>query len=269
MRIGLSTYALAWSIGVPGHLPEDPLTVIDVLRLASSLGAECVQIADNIPLDKYDDENLHEIKETAEALALPIEVGMRGLTLDAVHRYLHLADYFSSPIIRVVIDCPPYFPDHQQILSIIHQVLPTLQLSEIRLAIENHDRFSSHELVSLVTESDPEWIGICLDSVNSLGSGEGFDSVYEALMPYTINLHIKDYRIIRKSHQMGFDVVGTPAGKGFLPIPRLLTELSHQGRCQSALLELWPSPEDQLADTIHKEQLWLRESMQYLLKLKW
>ena len=268
MRIGLSTYALAWSIGVPGHHPEEPLTVIEVLHLAASLGAECIQIADNIPLDKYDEQMLSLIKGTAEKLALPIEVGMRGLTLEAVHRYLHLADYFSSPILRVVIDRTPYFPDQKEVLSTIHQVLPTLQRKNIRLAIENHDRFSSHELVSLVEESDREWIGICLDSVNSLGSGEGFASVSKTLMPYTINLHIKDYKIVRKNHQMGFDIIGTPAGMGLLPIPHLLTELSRHGRCQSALLELWPRPEEHLTDTINKERLWLRESMQYLLKLK-
>ena len=41
------------------------------------------------------------------------------------------------------------------------------------LAIENHDKFSTDELVYMVEELGPSWVGICLDTVNSFGALEG------------------------------------------------------------------------------------------------
>ena len=52
-----------------------------------------------------------------------------------------------------------------------------------------------------------------------MGAGEGFETVSEILLPYTINLHLKDFTIRRVSHKMGMIIEGTPAGKGMLNIP--------------------------------------------------
>ncbi len=38
-------------------------------------------------------------------------------------------------------------------------------------------------------------------------------------MPFTVNLHVKDFIIQRVGHQMGFTVTGTPLGKGMIQLP--------------------------------------------------
>ena len=63
---------------------------------------------------------------------------------------------------------------------------------------------------------------------------------------------------------MGFEVRGTPAGQGMLPIRSLVTQLIAIGKCTSAILELWPSPESLLSATIEKEHRWAKSSMEYL-----
>jgi hypothetical protein len=65
-------------------------------------------------------------------------------------------------------------------------------------------------------------------------------------------------------HQMGFEVTGTIAGQGMLPIKWLLNEVGKYGRCHSAILELWPPPEKDVEATIRKEELWVGESISYL-----
>jgi L-ribulose-5-phosphate 3-epimerase UlaE len=100
-----------------------------------------------------------------------------------------------------------------------------------------------------------------------MGAGEGFETVSDILIPYTINLHIKDFKIFRVSHKMGFVIEGRPAGQGILNISRLVSTLSERGRCQSAILELWTPPETTIEDTILKEQRWASESIQYLKQL--
>ena len=97
-----------------------------------------------------------------------------------------------------------------------------------------------------------------------MGAGEGFETVSEILLPYTINLHVKDFIIRRVSHKMGFVIEGRPAGQGMLNIRKTIERLSEMNRCKSAILELWTPPETKIEDTILKEDKWATESIAYL-----
>ena len=139
-----------------------------------------------------------------------------------------------------------------------------LESRNIKLAIENHDRFKAREFEKIILSIGNEWIGICLDSVNSMGAGEGFETVSEILMPYTINLHLKDFSIKRVAHKMGLIIEGRPAGSGMLKISDLVSALSVTNRCQSAILELWTPPEPSIEATLAKEDKWANESIEFL-----
>jgi L-ribulose-5-phosphate 3-epimerase UlaE len=97
-----------------------------------------------------------------------------------------------------------------------------------------------------------------------MGAGEGFEAVSEILIPYTINLHIKDFTIFRVTHRMGLVIEGRPAGKGMLNIRELLSRLTEKGMCESAVLELWTPPESDITSTILKEEKWADDSIEYL-----
>jgi 3-oxoisoapionate decarboxylase len=106
------------------------------------------------------------------------------------------------------------------------------------------------------------YAGICLDCANSLGAGEGIREVVETLAPYTVNLHLKEILIRRKSHRMGFDVEGKPFGQGQLPLEWILSKLTTA--CRTAILELWTPPEESIEETIFKENSWAEQSIRYL-----
>jgi len=110
-------------------------------------------------------------------------------------------------------------------------------------------------------------VGICLDSVNSMGAGEGLEEVLRILGPYTINFHIKDFMVRRASHMMGFSIEGTPAGKGMLPIEEILVKLENWGECESGILELWTPPAGNLMETIERENSWVEASIDFLKPL--
>jgi L-ribulose-5-phosphate 3-epimerase UlaE len=63
---------------------------------------------------------------------------------------------------------------------------------------------------------------------------------------------------------MGFVVEGAPAGQGMLNIPWLLNEIGSFKRCNSAILELWTPPEEEITETIKKEEKWVLESIHFL-----
>jgi sugar phosphate isomerase/epimerase len=267
MRLGLSSYTYTWAVGVPGQAPARPLTAPDLVRRTAAAGLGCVQIADNLPLAGMNDDDRRDLRTLAAETAVAIEVGARGLTPDRLERYLDLAAFFHSPILRFVIDGPGYEPSLDEVVAVITAALPRLRRAGIRLAIENHDRLKAAEFREIVLRTDPEPVGICLDSVNSMGAGEGVREVVATLAPYTLNLHVKDFAVERVSHKMGFVVTGRPAGQGMLDVPWLLGEIRKHGRCQSAILELWTPPAGSIEETIAREAAWADESLRFLKPL--
>ncbi|MBI5009108.1 MAG: sugar phosphate isomerase/epimerase [Bacteroidia bacterium] len=133
--------------------------------------------------------------------------------------------------------------------------------------IENHDRFRAREFERIIQNVGSDFVGICLDSVNSMGAGEGFGEVAKILLPYTINFHVKDFTIRRVSHKMGIIIEGSPAGKGKLNVREVADRLNEKGQCNSAILELWTPPENDIEATVLKENLWAKESIEYLKKI--
>lgn len=264
MRLGLSSYSYTWAVGVPGSMPEEPMLICGLMENAESKGIQLVQIADNLPVDKLSAEELDLLRDFSEAKRISIEIGGRGLTPEHTMKCLNTAEAVDSPLLRMVIDGKDFEPTVPDIISIIRDLLPEFKSRKIKLALENHDRLKAKEFEKIIQSVGSGLVGICLDSVNSMGAGEGFETVADILIPYTINLHIKDFTIFRASHKMGLIIEGRPAGKGMLNIPDLVSRVSETGHCKSALLELWTPPEQDLVDTIAKEARWAEESIAYL-----
>jgi len=267
VRLGLSSYTYTWAVGVPGHLPGRPLSALDLVDRAAAAGLACVQIADNLPLDHLGTVEASTLRTHAAACGVAIEVGARGLTPERLAAHVDLAVFYGSPVLRFVIDGPGYEPTPDDVVAVIRGALPRLREVGVRLALENHDRLEARAFREIVQATDERQVGICLDSVNSMGAGEGLAEVVATLAPLTISLHLKDFTIARVSHKMGFVVEGTPAGKGRLRIPWLLAEVGRHGRCQSAILELWTPPAGSTEATIEREALWAEESLRFLKPL--
>lgn len=79
-------------------------------------------------------------------------------------------------------------------------------------------------------------MGICVDTVNSIGAGESVDYIVDTLAPFTVNLHIKDFGIARLPHKQGFIVDGRIAGEGMLDIALITGILKKYNRCHTCIL---------------------------------
>jgi sugar phosphate isomerase/epimerase len=264
MKPGISSYTYTWAVGVPGSAPPGPLSARNLIDKAELSGLSVVQIADNLPLESLPPVELEELYKYACSKGISIEMGGRGLTAEHTMKCLYAAERLKSSILRMVTDSQGFEPGLQTIISLVKELVPELKSRRIKLAIENHDRLKARDFEKIILSVGSEWVGICLDSVNSMGAGEGFVTVSEILLPYTINLHVKDFTIFRVSDKMGLVIEGRPAGRGFLNIPELLEKAESTGLCNSAILELWTPPEPSLEDTIAKESAWAEESINYL-----
>jgi len=245
-------------------MPAVPMTELDLIEKTLQAGLSCLQIGDNLPLHQFSPERLDRLRARIRQDEIRLEVGARKLTDENLAQYIRISEFFRSPVLRFVIDDTGYEPDIPTVISVINNHLSALKEKGIRLGIENHDRFRARELADMMESIADEHVGICLDCVNSLGAGEGIEHVSEVLAPYTINLHIKDYRIERLPHKMGFIVEGCPAGKGMTNVPRLLEVLAPVGHCESAVLEQWVVPGPTIQETILKEDRWAQEGLLHL-----
>jgi sugar phosphate isomerase/epimerase len=264
LQLGLSTYSFPWAIGVDGFRAAELLTPSQLVRYAATKEINHLQFGDNLPLHLFSTTELKDLREEAARLNVNVEVGTRRLTAENISNYLAIAQDFNSPFLRVVIDDADFHPTADEVKEIIKSILPELKATGVCLAIENHDRFPATVLQQIIQDTDPESVGICLDTANSLGANEGVNEVVAALGPYTVNLHIKDITIQRLSHKMGFLVEGCPAGKGILNIPYLINQLRQYKKCKTVTLEVWSQPEATIEQTIAKEKQWVETSIDYL-----
>jgi 3-oxoisoapionate decarboxylase len=262
MELGLSSYTFGWAVGVHGHEPACPLDEHGLLDKCQQHGIHSLQIGDNLPLHTFDGSRLDALAMRAAEQRVKLEIGARRLTVERATLYCAIARRLGAKLLRFVIDDADYRPTADSIITVLQECKQLLQ--GLTLGIENHDRFSSKVLRNIIESAADDRIGICLDTANSIGAGEGLETVLRELGALTVNLHIKDFRIDRVSHKMGFTVTGQPAGSGMLEVPEILRALSAFGRCGSAIIELWTPPEPRLEETIAKEASWAVQSVAYL-----
>ena len=147
------------------------------------------------------------------------------------------------------------------------RAVEVVERAGVCLALENFETFKAAELADMLGRIGGEMVGVCLDTVNSVGALEGPEVVVKALAPLTVNLHVKDYTIRRMDHRLGFVIEGRPAGQGQLDIPCLLESVRDNGHDPSVILEQWTPPGRTVADTIAVEERWAAESVRYMRAL--
>ncbi len=256
MRLGLGSYSLAWAIGVPGHPPASPITALGFLHEACRLGVQVIQVCENLPLTRLAPRELNRFEAEARDAGISIELGTRGIAESNLRAHLGLAKRLRSPFLRVVLDHAGDEPTPEEAIRRLRPWKAAFSEAGVKLGVENHDRFLCATLTGIVRELGPDWVGICLDTVNSFGALEGPDTVVAQLAPYALSLHVKDFTVTRPPHQMGFVVAGCAAGEGRLQLDPILEALRAAGRDVNAILETWVAPGPDLEETIERERRW-------------
>lgn len=261
-RIGLSSWTYCWAIGIKGYeLPQHPMTLMQLLEKAHQLGADVLQVADNYPLHLCSSDELSAFSKMAKEFNIAIEVGTRGLRRETLLKYLQIAQLLGAKLVRTLPHNDDSRPSLDCAVKCVNEVIAIFEKANVLLGIENHDYYPSLWLKTLITSVNSKHLGICLDTVNNLGQGEGETEVMNTLAAYAINFHCKDYTISRKPSMLGFDVVGTPLGQGLLNLERA-QEMLPSGL--SWIIELWTPWQGDLKKTIAMENDWAEKSIQTL-----
>jgi len=264
MKLGIGTYAYMWSIGFPGAHSEKPLGALDLLSRARELGVGLVQIGPNLPLDGLSSADLSAIADRADKWGIQLELATRGLANDQLGSQLALCKKLGAKLLRTIPEMDGgRVATPAEIVARLRSITPVLAASKVKLALEN-GKIPAEQLRHILETLASSWLGITLDTVNSLAIPEGWREVAKILAPYTLCLHVKDFIVQRAWHMMGFIVEGRPAGRGQLDIPWLLNMLKSAGSSPSVILEVWPPEQKTLQETIALEHSWVSESIPYL-----
>jgi sugar phosphate isomerase/epimerase len=245
----VGSFAFGWAAGQGSGFDE-----LALLAFARRHDLPVVQVGDNMAAHTWPAERLDRFVLQARTDGTAIELGARGLTEEHLATYLALCERCGAGLLRFVADTHRYEPSPGDLVSLLRNATAALEQTGVVLALENHDRFAAGTLRRIIEDAATPYVGVCLDTANSLGAGEGLEAVTSVLAPVTVNLHVKDVRIARLPHMMGFIVQGTPLGDGQLPIRWAVEQVALHGRCTTAILETWTPPvENDLAATIARE----------------
>jgi 3-oxoisoapionate decarboxylase len=96
---------------------------------------------------------------------------------------------------------------------------PIAKKYRFQLAIENHKDWRVPEMVAMMKKISSEYVGVLVDTGNSVSLLEEPLATVEAYAPYAMSTHIKDMGV--QEYPDGFLLSEVPLGEGFLDMARV------------------------------------------------
>lgn len=87
----------------------------------------------------------------------------------------------------------------KNIIKKLINIKPLLKKNNIKIAIENHQDLDSDDLLKIVKTVGPEYVGINFDIGNSFATLEHPLEFFKKIYKFILNIHLKDYNIIKTS----------------------------------------------------------------------
>lgn len=100
---------------------------------------------------------------------------------------------------------------------------PIAARHKLRLAVENHKDWRIDEMLGWLKRLSSEFVGVCLDTGNSIALLEEPHEVVEAYAPWTFTTHFKDMGVAE--YDDGFLLSEVPLGQGYLDLPRVVATI--------------------------------------------
>ncbi|MGN7202327.1 sugar phosphate isomerase/epimerase family protein [Arthrobacter sp. SAFR-044] len=260
-RIGLSSYAYFWQLS---DKVAEPLSIHDALERTAELGVDLFQICDYAPLEEMDDAGLAAVRATADSLGISLELGTKGIRPEHLRKFLHIAGILGSPILRTMFNTPGHTPTTEEAVAIFKEVLPDFEAAGVKIAVETYEQVPTSRVLDVIRGVDSPYLGICSDPANTVAALEMPREVIDAVAPYVLNMHIKDFAFSRKDGWVGFTYSGAPLGEGLLDYGYMAGKIRPHERNINQIVEHWLPWQDSEAETIRLENQWTRQSIEFL-----
>ncbi len=154
-------------------------------------------------------------------------------------------------------------PIERQIEIMIENFKRLSEIAEdygIVIALENHLDYRCSEIAQVIEGVDSPWLQAMLDTGNSVGVIEDPVDAARSVAPYTVMVHIKDFRIQAMSVDAVPKIFLVPLGRGQIDLETIMEILQEQA----------PDPEnlrlciEAIGPWEQDSDLWVRENIRYI-----
>ena len=222
---------------------ENPLAdPLDFLEHCRRLGAGGIQT----PLGARDEAYAVELRRRAETCGMFIEAvaalphdqagpNNQGSprdqgSMERFEREVLTAKQAGAKSIRVVMIPGRRYENYdsaEQFRQAAERGLEALRLAEpiaarhrVRLAVENHKDHRAEEKLDVLKKIDSEYVGMCVDTGNSIALLEDPLETARAFAPWAFAVHLKDAGV--REYEDGFLLGDVPLGEGVLDLPQIV-----------------------------------------------
>lgn len=246
LRTGLNPYGLTYHLGLQGRgtprANPDARGLEGFIAIAEELGARTLEIWQGW-LDGMDAEALEALRQRLRRLGL-LPVISSGLLDGDIEACIRSAGALGATMIRFALTpilCGDRAAAGEGWYRLLGEVRQTLgdfaeraEPHGLTVLIENHQDFTSHELVGFCDEFAPS-VRIVFDTGNAFPVAESPLDFARVVAPHVAHLHLKDYRV--QWTDEGLRLVRCAIGDGAVPFTELLDILGRHHGTLTAVLE--------------------------------
>ena len=246
LRTGLNPYGLTYYLGLQamGTPRANPggKGLEGFLALAEELRSRTLEIWENW-LKPMSDAELAALRVRLETLGT-VPVISSGLQNGDFDTCIRAAQALGATKIRFALTpilCgdrhaagPLWFELLAKVRDKLSAYAPRAEALGLTIVIENHQDFTSRELVGLCEEFGPA-VRIVFDTGNTFPVAEAPLDFTEVIAPYVAHVHLKDYRV--QFVDDGYRLVRCAIGDGAVPFKELVAILARHHQTLTAVLE--------------------------------
>jgi len=245
-QVGLNPYGLTYHLGLQGRgtprANPDGRGLEGFIELAEELRAKTLEVAEAW-LAPLGDGELRALGRRLDALGMTPVVSS-GLQQGDFAACLRAADGIGAKLVRFAMtpilcgDRAAAGPQWHELVAGIRDKLgdyaPRAAERGVTIVIENHQDFTSRELVAFCEEFG-RTVRIVYDTGNSFPVAEAPLAFTRVIAPYVRLVHLKDYRA--QATDEGFRLVRCAIGDGAVPFQELAAILGEHHATLPAVLE--------------------------------
>jgi sugar phosphate isomerase/epimerase len=247
LRVGLNPYGLTYHLGLQGagtpRANPKAVGLEDYIALAAELGAKTIEMWEGWTKELGDDA-LKALGDRLRGLGME-PIGSSGLHQADLANSIRIARGLGARVVRFALT-PILCGDRAAAGKRWHELVdgtweklgrlaPMAAEHGITVAIENHQDFTSQELVNFCVETGPN-VGIVFDTANTFPTAESPLDFTRVIAPHVRYLHLKDYRV--QFTDEGYRLVRCASGDGCVPYAEIVAILAQHHQSLPAAIEI-------------------------------
>lgn len=247
LTTGLNPYGLTYHLGLqaagtPRHNPN-AVGLEGFIALTEELGGKAIELWDGW-LRELPDEGLAALKARLDRLGWK-RILSSGLQHGDFDLLLRCAGALGATHIRLALTPilrgeraaagAHWYELVQAVREKLERYAPRAEAAGVVLLIENHQDFTSRELVGFCDEFGPA-VRIVFDTANTFPVAESPLDFTRVIAPYVRHVHAKDYNV--QFTDEGIRLVRCPSGDGAVPFRELFDILARHNDEMTACIEI-------------------------------